>query len=380
MLHVFTLSTSDVLFSDIRNIVVEPITLPFQPSRLMSSPFGRVNQLVRLRDLSRLSRIGYRVSAMIDAQSFDVCLVYPCQFSISPAVLARSSTPTLYYRQDVVRWVHDPPIMRPYGQQTSLQSWFDRIDPLRRAFYRMLVALDRRHMAAASRVVVASCFVREALYRAYGTAPSLSRLGVDSEAFRPGTAPRSDYVLSVGMIVPAKGYDFLIESLGLVDPDRRPRLVIVGNVADPREVAYLEQLAAQQGVRLDLRVMVDHGTLLDLYQRARCTVYVPVMESFGLVPLESMACGTPVIGICEGGVRETVLDGRTGLLVERDPSQLAAAVERLRTDDGLATHLAETARREVVERWSLRKSIDTLEQHLVEVAGMSRTRGAAWTN
>ena len=57
-------------------------------------------------------------------------------------------------------------------------------------------------------------------------------------------------------------------------------------------------------------------------QPARATVYAPIMEPFGFVPLESMACGTPVVGVCEGGVRETIRHEETGLLVDRDPEFL----------------------------------------------------------
>ncbi len=58
--------------------------------------------------------------------------------------------------------------------------------------------------------------------------------------------------------------------------------------------------------------------LVLLYNKANLVVYTPYQEPFGLVPLESMSCGTPVVGVNDGGVMETVTNGKTGILTERD--------------------------------------------------------------
>ena len=84
---------------------------------------------------------------------------------------------------------------------------------------------------------------------------------------------------------------------------------------------------------MTFRVGIPDEGLVQLYNRAMLTVYAPIMEPFGFVPLESMACGTPVVGIREAGVRETVRHAETGFLVDRDPEQFAAAVLALLDDD-----------------------------------------------
>ncbi len=73
--------------------------------------------------------------------------------------------------------------------------------------------------------------------------------------------------------------------------------------------------------------------LRQLIQEATATIYVPVDEDFGMSPVESMACGTPVIGVNDGGLKETIIDEKTGILIHPDchPHDIMKAVERIQT-------------------------------------------------
>ncbi|MFA6080095.1 MAG: glycosyltransferase [Candidatus Gracilibacteria bacterium] len=77
----------------------------------------------------------------------------------------------------------------------------------------------------------------------------------------------------------------------------------------------------------------DDEELRKLIQEATATIYVPVDEDFGMSPVESMACGTPVIGVNDGGLKETILDGETGILIhpECKPSDIVKAVKKIQT-------------------------------------------------
>ena len=95
----------------------------------------------------------------------------------------------------------------------------------------------------------------------------------------------------------------------------------------------MRALAAQSGVNFELKLRIDDSELIDLLNRARVMLYAPRLEPFGLAPLEANACGLPVIAVAEGGVRETILDGINGLLVEHDPDSMGTAIERLLVDE-----------------------------------------------
>ncbi|RAP48958.1 MAG: glycosyl transferase, partial [Methanosphaera sp. rholeuAM74] len=147
--------------------------------------------------------------------------------------------------------------------------------------------------------------------------------------FVPLNFQRDNYVLSVGTCIPPKGYDFLINSIAHIDKSQRPELVIIGNSSDEGWVNYLKNLANEKDVDLDILTMISDEELIRLYNKAKMVVYAPYLEPFGYVPLEAMACGTPVVAVKEGGIKETVIHNKTGLLTQRDEKAFARAITTL---------------------------------------------------
>jgi glycosyltransferase involved in cell wall biosynthesis len=246
-----------------------------------------------------------------------------------------------------------------------LGNWFD---PLPGIYWRTLARLDHQNVKAATRVLVNSHYSRETLYRTYGIFAHVAYLGVDTEKFRPLGLPRENFVLSVGALNPRKGFDFLIESLAFLEASQRPQLVIVSNFQDARERQFLEKLATEKQVRVTFKAMIPDEDLVRLYNQAQLTLYAPIMEPFGFVPLESMACGTPVVGVREAGVRETVRDGVTGVLTEREPRLMAVAIRDLLNAPALITEYSAKARKNTVTHWSWEHAITTLE-HFLNIEG-----------
>lgn len=359
----FCTSTADTDFFDPREFVEDNIVFEFRPGRLFRSPFGRLNQAVRWRDLTRFEQVQRQIAAQIDGRGYDVVYVHPCQFTQSPSVLRYLRTPSLYHSREPFRRLHEPTIPRPY-RNTGHRRLLDRIDPLPKVYDRQLRQVDARNARLATLVVTNSYFTREALYHIYGVNASVVYHGVDRETFRPLGLARGPFVLSVGALTPAKGLDFIIESLGHIAANIRPELVIVSNYQEPQEHAYLESLAAEKQVRLTMLTMIKVDELVRLYNTARATLCAQVLEPFGLVALESMACGTPVVAVAEGGVRESLTDGHTGLLVNRDPHEFAAAVERLLTDSAFAERLGQQGRADVDKRWTWERTVRQIERYL----------------
>ena len=145
-------------------------------------------------------------------------------------------------------------------------------------------------------------------------------------------------LLSVGRLVPRKGVDNIIRALGVLV--RRlgvpAELLVVGgnsDIPDPvltPEIGRLRAIAAEEGVasRVTFTGRRPRELLKLYYSAADAFVTTPWYESFGMTPIEAMACGTPVVGARVGGIQYSVVDGRTGFLVPaNDPIALA---ERLR--------------------------------------------------
>ncbi len=169
--------------------------------------------------------------------------------------------------------------------------------------------------------------------------------GVDAERFRPDGPrwPRGEHrhrLLVVGRLVPRKGIDTVISALPLL-PDTEllvaggpPAAQLAGDVEGHRLIEH----AAALGVldRVQLLGQVDHDEVPSLLRSADVVVCTPWYEPFGIVPLEAMACGVPVIAAAVGGLTDTVVDGVTGRLVPpRRPDLLARTLRSVLADTTL---------------------------------------------
>jgi glycosyltransferase involved in cell wall biosynthesis len=367
---VYDLSCSDRDFCEMGIGMGQRYTYAFTPLPQLSKPFGRLNYAARLLDLFRLEQVERQVAQDIEDRNYDVVLMNPCQFTQGPGVMRYiQQTPTYYLCPEPLRSAYEPEIMRPYAARGGVKRAFDRMDFIAKWYFAKRKAVDRESVKNASMVVVNSRFTSEAIYRIYGVHARTGYAGIDETLFRPLSLPRTREVVSVGALTPNKGFDFVIQSLGLIPERYRPALKIISNYQEANEKAYLTQLARALGVNLHLVEMVSDEVLLDAYNRAAVVAYAPILEPLGLVPLEAMACGTPVVGVAEGGVRETVIHDRTGLLVERDPQRFADAVAKLLSDTTLADAFGKAGRETVLQHWTWDKIAAGLERSLLECAG-----------
>ncbi len=207
--------------------------------------------------------------------------------------------------------------------------------------------------------------------------------GVDTSQFTPDgpAAPRTARrrILYVGRLVERKGIGNLITALADV-PDAE--LVIAGGPdpasldADP-EVGRLRALTGKYRVQDRVRFLgrVGHAELPALYRSADVVACVPWYEPFGIVPVEAMACGVPVVVTAVGGLADTVIDSGTGLHVPpRQPELAAAALRRLLADPALRQSFGVAGRDRAVNRYAMERVIaGTLRAY----ASTARTSRAA---
>ncbi len=176
-------------------------------------------------------------------------------------------------------------------------------------------------------------------------AAELVPLGVDTADFpvsSPRQGPWSWRVLYVGRVVPHKGVYTLVRSLPLLP--EQARLELVGYVHDKQRqelLALAEQLGVSDRVVFD--VARSRQDLLGRYKRADVLVFPSEWpEPFGIVPLEAMACGVPVVATGTGGSGEFLEDGANCVLfAPGDPEALAAAVRRVAQDDELRRRITQ---------------------------------------
>jgi len=246
----------------------------------------------------------------------------------------------------------------------------DRFDPLISLYYRRLEYLQGKSVQHTKRLLANSQFTQQQIKLAFDVDAPVCHYGVNTDGFQPiMNITKENQVLSVGELSPRKGFDFIVESLGRIPTLERPKLVLACNSVNVLEKEYVESLAIRYGVRLEILTNLGMDDLLIQYNKARLCVYAPVLEPFGLVPLEAMSCGTPVVGVREGGVQESIIHEYTGLLVERDPEQFAAAVRCLLSDSALSSKYGRNGRDLVLSKWTWDHSVASLEHHLIECSG-----------
>jgi glycosyltransferase involved in cell wall biosynthesis len=234
------------------------------------------------------------------------------------------------------------------GWRIPVKRWVER------SVYRRAVA-----------VVVLSEAFKRLLVRDYGVPPWAIEVippGVDLARFAPGDradaravldlSPEAQIVIVVRRLVPRMGLDILIDAWARLQPTLpRAQLVVVG---DGPERHQLQELARRSGIGASVRFLgrVDDATLARCYQAADLSV-VPTaaLEGFGLVVLESLACGTPVVVTDSGGLPEGVAGLDLSLIVPAGDADALAS--RLRTAlDGTQAPPAPTRCRAHAESFS----------------------------
>lgn len=371
---VFTLTTADHDFCDLRPFVDRHYIYEWQPSQRPSPdksdgrhPFERLNTYTRWRDLRSLEKLNQRIGADIESGNYDLLFANPCQVTHIPSVLAEVSCPTLYYLHEPFGQAIQRRIERPYRKSSypGRNRWVDRLDPLLYLYLRKGVQMEQKSLQATQMLLANSHFTSQKMRQAYGVEARVCYLGVDTQAFTllPDRQPRYS-VFSVGELTPRKGFDFLIESLSRIPATHRPPLRIASNWEHPPEKAFLHQLAKEKGVDLQLLGRLTTEQLCQEYNSSMLYLYAPLQEPFGLAVLESMACGTPVIGVAEGGLTETIQDQVTGLLVERDEESFARATFQLLSDSSLRLKMGRQARAYITETWSWESAVARLESNL----------------
>jgi glycosyltransferase involved in cell wall biosynthesis len=364
-----TLTCSNHNFADISPLVRQYHQHPYQPSKMLKSPFGRLNQLLRWVDLNRLNNLCASIAGKINQQAPDLLFANPCQFENSPSVLRHhNGLPSVFFCQEPLRLLYEEMPSRPYDlPETRLHHFLGQVDPLPKLYYSRLKHNDQENLKNANLVLVNSAYVQQQVREIYGVEAQVNYLGVDANLFHQLDLPRQRIVLSVGSLTPLKGFDFIIRSLARLPKSERPPFWIASNFSNSPEYRYLTGLAGDLDVEVQFHSDISDQHLVELYNQAAVTVYTPVREPFGLVAIESMACATPVVGVREGGLQETIVDGYTGRLTERDEAAFADAVYSLLSQPDLAREYGENGRQHVMEKWTWRSAAERLEQNFRKV-------------
>jgi len=188
---------------------------------------------------------------------------------------------------------------------------------------------------------------------------------------RFGIDPSERIVLFVGRLVPQKGVEYLIMAAPkIVERHPEARIVIVG---DGWSKDYLLSLAASTGCQHKITFLgfISDQDLIEIMLSSDVLVVPSIYEPFGIVALEGMAAGIPIVASNTGGLAEIIEHDRTGFLAYKEnPDSIAWGVNRILSDPGYASWLVQNAKRKIREVYSwdavARRTIETYERALRE--------------
>lgn len=221
-----------------------------------------------------------------------------------------------------IHYCHTPP--RILFDQRDF--YLKRAAPLKRPLYKLFLGAYRRAyeqaLLAMDAVAANSRNVQKRLRDFLGAESEIVYPPCDTKAF--AFTGQEDFYLSTARVDTLKRVDVIVEAFAGM-PDKK--LVAVSGGSELERVRRM----AENLPNVEVRGWVDDQTLKTLMGTCIASIYIPRDEDFGISPVESMAAGKPVIGVAEGGLLETVVDGETGVLLPPNPTaeNVARAVAAL---------------------------------------------------
>ncbi|MDD5628491.1 MAG: glycogen synthase [Elusimicrobia bacterium] len=243
--------------------------------------------------------------------------------------------------------------------------------------------IERNAVEAADAIIAVSAGMKKDILSCYdipGSKVHVIHNGIDLQEYRPSAATKTrkqwgialdrPYVLFVGRITRQKGIIHLVNALPRIDP--QAQVVLCAGAPDTKEIAaeMAAAVARIRRVRKDvvwIQKMLSKPEVIELYSHAAVFCCPSIYEPFGIINVEAMACGAPVVASATGGILEVVVPGKTGLLVPfaprrdgtyepKDPRKfsqdLAAAVNKVLASPALGRRFAADGRRRVETQFS----------------------------
>ncbi|MCZ8512241.1 glycosyltransferase family 4 protein [Paenibacillus filicis] len=192
-------------------------------------------------------------------------------------------------------------------------------------------------------------------------------LGVDTARFKPSKSSgrsRSFHVLFAGRVIPRKGVPVIIKAMGIVRSKIRHAKLTIAGGGKSGYVKSLKALARRHRIPARFSGKIPHRSIHKLYRKADCFVCPSQQhEAFGLVNVEAMASGLPVVASNIGGIKEIINAGSNGYLVDRykSPKAHAKYLMKLAQDPEHAALLGKQARSDAVRRFSWKQTASKLE-------------------
>lgn len=289
-----------------------------------------------------LKKLHKKISEDINSKDYDIALIHTDKFTQAPFVLQFLKIKNVYFCLEPLRMVYE------YSLRVSENlSAFNKIyESINRSIRKNI---DRKNARSAYTSTAISYFGREFMIQAFDLYPKVSYLCIDTEIFRPINVRKKNQILFVGQKLGLNGYEFALKAMELIPKEIRPELKIISWTSNRKDRLTDEELVRE-------------------YNQSLITFSLSTYDTFGLVALESLACKTPVIAFNTAGYRETMINEKTGYLVDFSAKEIAEKSIKIIKDKKLRETMGEFGKSWVDSYWSWEKRIKELEQLLKKIS------------
>lgn len=209
--------------------------------------------------------------------------------------------------------------------------------------------------------------IEKRIKRDYHRKSNVFYAGIDPKKFKGGKY--RDYILSVARIVKPKRPEIIVKSMKQVK-NKNIKMIMVGTGNIDKEISRL----AKKYPNVDFRGFVSDKDLLNLYSNCLAAVYIPINEDMGYVPMEAGACGKCTIGVNEGGLKDLIIEGKTGFLIKNiTAKKLAKKIDILANNKKLAKKMGKAAKK-YTKKFYLENTFPVLEKTIVNVLKNSKRK------
>jgi glycosyltransferase involved in cell wall biosynthesis len=278
-------------------------------------------------ELVKLYKLHKKIALDIKSKKYDYIFVHPSKFTQAPFLLRFLSNKCIYYCQEPLRMVYDPVISSDLKNILFPKNLYESLARSMRK------GIDMKNFNSAKIILANSNYSRRFIEKSYGKKAQVCYLGVDADVFVPLNQNKVIDVLFIGN--KDIGYNFL----------------------DKLSEIFKNKINIKAIFRGNGKPNITDTELVNVYNKSKVLVALNHNEPFGLIPLEAMASGIPVIAVNEGGYKESVVDGKTGFLIRREGSDLYEKVKKILSNDKMRKDMGIAARENILKNWTWEKSV-----------------------
>lgn len=262
-----------------------------------------------------------KIAKIINKKKYDVVYVAASRFIESPFILNFIKSPTFFYCNDpYYRIIYEPELFKA-KDIGILRIKYEQINRFVRKY------LDKWNISRADYILSISKFTMNMFTKVYKRSGNVIYYGVNTKHFTPKKIFKKYDLLFIGSYDFLDGYPFFLEVISKMKI--KPRI---------RKVIFEEE-------------WLSDNDLLSVYRESKIFVSVSYKEPLGMVPMEIMSCGIPVVGVNEAGHKETIINNKTGYLIKRDANLFASKLDYLLTHNEVIDNMGKEARLDMVKHW-----------------------------